>query len=420
MTDSFSFIHAADLHLDSPFVGLGDTAPHIGEALQEASFAAFSNVVHACLRHRVDFLLVAGDVFDSRDRSLRAQLAFRDGLKQLSDAGISSFVVHGNHDPLDGWCASIRWPELAHVFPGGSLSARMVTRGESALAAVHGVSYHTQEVRQNLSSWFPAEKRDPYSIGLLHCNVDNNADHASYAPCTRADLCASGMDYWALGHVHTRDVLRDRDPAVVYPGTTQGRHPREPGARGCYLVHVTPPGTTRMTFLATDVVRWENPAVDLTGTETDEQLLDALARTCSELREAAEGRPVVSRITLHGSTPLFSTLSRPGLVSDIVGRLRETEGRASPFVWVDRLEIGVRPVVDVEARRRSPDMLGSALRLVQRYRDQPGGADKLRELLRPVSDVTRGWRLAPEPGDQDLLRWLDLAEARLMDELSGE
>jgi len=150
----FSFVHTADLHLDSPFVGLQSVDDHVASTLRDATFHSFDRIVELCLERNADFLLVAGDIYDSRDRSLRAQLRFRDGLRRLSEEGVSSFVVHGNHDPLDSWAASLEWPERTHIFGGSAVTAEPVERDGQMIALVYGISYPTQEVRENLARKF--------------------------------------------------------------------------------------------------------------------------------------------------------------------------------------------------------------------------------------------------------------------------
>ena len=108
---SLKFVHTADLHLDSPFVGMRNEAPeHVADDLCRATFDAYANIIDLCIEEQVHALLIAGDVYDGGDRSFRAQLKFGDGLQRLDDAGIRSFVCHGNHDPLDGWEARLELP----------------------------------------------------------------------------------------------------------------------------------------------------------------------------------------------------------------------------------------------------------------------------------------------------------------------
>ena len=137
------FIHAADLHLDTPFRGLKEVDEKIAASLRDATFTAFDNLVHYALRERIDFLLVAGDVYEQTERSLRAQLHFRDGLARLARAGICTYVVHGNHDPLDGWVSRIEFPDEVTIFPGDRVSSVAYLKDGVPVARIHGLSYPT-------------------------------------------------------------------------------------------------------------------------------------------------------------------------------------------------------------------------------------------------------------------------------------
>ena len=270
------FVHAADLHLDSPFVGIKAVAPeHVAGALHDATFNAYDNIIKLCIDEKVDALLVAGDVYDSSDRSLRAQLKFVAGLKQLHDAGIPSFVCHGNHDPLDGWEARIDYPPSCTRF-GAQFEAAPVFEDEPERAVVHGISYPTSEIRDNLVKGLGAIDSRPFSIGLLHTNVDGNTGHASYAPCSLDDLRSSAIDYWALGHVHKGQILSEQSPAVVYPGNSQGRHSNESGPRGVALVEVNSAKNVKPAFRPVDTVRWGRSDLDVSRIPTSQDLLDSL------------------------------------------------------------------------------------------------------------------------------------------------
>jgi len=187
----FSFVHAADLHLDTPFKGIGSTAPHVAEQLREASLAAFDSLVGLCLERRVAFLVVAGDIYDGPERGLRAQLRFRDGLARLSTAGIPSFVVHGNHDPVEtGWSAlGGPWPERVTVFGTGKVQAVPVESDGIPLATVQGISFAQRSERENLALKFAHSAGPGVQVGVLHCNVQGAAsDYDDYSPCTLDDL----------------------------------------------------------------------------------------------------------------------------------------------------------------------------------------------------------------------------------------
>jgi DNA repair exonuclease SbcCD nuclease subunit len=222
----FSFIHTADLHLDSPFKGISEISGEISLELAEATFESFNKIIDLCIEKQVEFLLITGDIYDGADRSLRAQLRFRDGLKRLSDAGIKTYIVHGNHDPLDGWSANLDWPENVHIFNGKSVEKVSVEKDGKELAQIYGISFHTRKIKTNLADKFPEiphSEKDLFTIGMLHCNVGTNTEHETYAPCTVQDLITRNFDYWALGHIHKKAIINAENPMVVYPGFIQKR-----------------------------------------------------------------------------------------------------------------------------------------------------------------------------------------------------
>ncbi len=416
---AFRFVHTGDLHLDSPFVGLQDIDERVARELREATFQTFDRIVALCLEGNADFLLVAGDIYDGRDRSLRAQLRFRDGLRRLSEAGISSFIVHGNHDPLDTWAATLEWPDGVHVFDGDSVTAQPVERNGETISHVYGISYATQEVRENLAKRFRRTEDGPFAIGLLHCNVGDDTGHEPYAPCNLQDLTRAGMDYWALGHVHNHRILSIRDPMIVYPGNPQGRNPRELGARGCYVVEVDETGHPTAQFVAVDTVCWLWESVPIGELGTDEELVSVVERTCQRMREEAEGRSVVGRLSLTGRGPAYTSLARPGFVTGLLESIRETEGADDPFVWIERLEVDTRPPLDLEARRAGQDFVADLLTLTEGYRWDPEHLQSLRQHLEPLF-LRRGQRYLEDPTDEELTRWLDRAEAMCADLLTDE
>jgi len=380
-TPLFTFVHCADLHLDSPFVGLHALAPEISGVLREATFKAFNNVVDLAIRQEAKILIVAGDVYDGTDRSLRAQLHFRDALRRAVDAGIQCCVAHGNHDPLSGWEAGLKMPAAVHRFSGEEVERVSVRAGGETVAHVYGLSFPVREVRENLAGRFRRDADGPFAIGVLHCNVGGNPQHDNYAPCTIEDLVACGMDYWALGHVHTRQVLRESLPCIVYPGNTQGRSLREEGARGCYLVRVDTAGGVRQEFVPTDVVRWYVDEVDISGLNTMDDLLQALAATVDQARARADGRGAIMRVRVTGRGDLHGTLKRVEPDRDLARPLREGEGGREDFVWVESVEVATRPALDLDQRRQVEDFTGDFLRAAERLRTAGDPGDALREVL---------------------------------------
>jgi exonuclease SbcD len=413
---SFSFIHTADLHLDSPFSGLHRVDGRMASLLREATFRAFENVLELALRERVDFLLVAGDVYDGADRSLRAQLRFNAGLKRLADAGTPSFVCHGNHDPLDGWTASLHWPDTVHIF-GSTLESVVVPVGGENLVRVHGISYPQAQIDASFGKGFQRRGPEPFQIGLFHCSVGSNPAHETYAPRTLEELQGADLDYWALGHVHRHQVLGDGHPFVLYPGNIQGRHIREPGPRGCLLVRVDGHGEVSIRFEPVDAVRWLSREVDISDLESEGDLLLALERLCEDARLEAQQRPAIVRLALSGRGVLHQTLRRPGVGEDLTERLRETGLEGDTPVWVERILVRTGPPIDLKARRQAADFLGETLRVVDRYRRQP---EELIPFLAELYEDRRGCRALEKPGREELLELIGNAENICLEELLDE
>ena len=357
------FVHTADLHLDSPFTGLKTAAPeNVSSTLYSATFQAYENIIDLCISEQVDALLIAGDVYDGADRSLRAQRKFVEGLERLHDHGIRSFVCHGNHDPLDGWEARLSPPPSCHRF-GPTFEAVPVFEDEPGRAVVHGVSYPKRDVKANLVRRLGEVEPGPVSIGLLHANVGGDPNHGAYAPCSLDDLAQTGIDYWALGHVHTRKVLSEQAPTVVYPGNPQGRHANETGPRGVYLVEIDDSRQVRLDFRAVDVVRWERLSLDISDMESEQDLLDSLDRCLEDAFERTEGRPMVARVTLSGRGPLYHSLRRPDFVEDLSEEINGQWADQSPFVWCERIENETASPFNREERLQGSDFVADFLRL---------------------------------------------------------
>jgi DNA repair exonuclease SbcCD nuclease subunit len=416
---SFSFLHCGDLHLDSPFEGIHTIEPRVAEVLRDATFGAFDKVIEHAIKKQADFLIVAGDIYDGADRSLRAQLRFRDSLQRAIDNEIRCFVAHGNHDPLSGWEARIKMPDGVHRFEGDGVERVPVRLHGQEVAQVYGISFGVREVRENLAKQFRRESGSPFAIGVLHCNVGGNTEHDNYAPCTLEDLVEASMDYWALGHIHARRVLSQGKPWVVYPGNTQGRNPRESGEKGCYLVKVGGTGEVELEFLATDVVRWVAEEVSIVGLRSLDDLLDKLLQIREEIRNGAQGQASILRLRLTGRGEIHSELKRVDPDQDIAAHLREGEPDRRDFVWIESVQLRTQPAIDMAKRRLVSDFVGDFLR----------AAEELRALEYPGRAITSLLSREPEHrviathldqlGDSELLELLAEAETYGLDQLLG-
>lgn len=367
MSVAFTFLHAADLHLDSPFKSMAKAPEAVRTRLLEATFAALRNLVDAAKREKVDFVVLSGDLYDAADRSLRAQLRLQRAIRELTEQGIEVFAVHGNHDPESGRQAMLEPPPGFFAFGSdevGCLPAH--TRSGEVAAHVYGISYATSAVTDNLASRFAKKDGAAYHIAVLHANVDGDPSHDNYAPCRLDELVSSGFDYWALGHVHGRRVLHEY-PHVVYPGNLQGRSIRETDGKGAYAVRVSASGAAEMKFLDLADVLWREAAVSIDGIEREEQLKDRLLAAAEELRAGAAGRPVVARLRLEGRGPLHERLLDAAVADAWLAELREwigpPEDAAEAWLWIDALAVRTNRERKLEESAEEDGFLGELLRI---------------------------------------------------------
>ncbi|MCD1259131.1 DNA repair exonuclease [Paenibacillus athensensis] len=415
------FLHAADLHLDSPFKGMATLPEPIRERVREATFDALRALVTLAERERVDFVVVSGDVYDLSDRSLRAQIRFQRALERLAAAHIPVYVIHGNHDPEDGRAAQLNWPQAVHFFASDRVETVAVEKpGRGVIAHVHGISYKTAAVHDNLALRFRGADPGVCQIALLHTNVDGDPAHGNYAPCTRRDLLDRGIDYWALGHVHTRQVLCDQ-PAIVYPGNIQGRSVRETGPRGCYIVEIDETGRADLQFHALDAVRWYQETLSVQGLGTEQQLKDALLGRLEQVREQADGRSAVVRIVLEGRSAVGRLLRRGRALEELTAELREGEADRSRFVWLESIDDRSRSELDWEALQQEASFLGDLLRLSGHLQqDDEALRAFAAEALAALDSLPSVAGRPHAAGDEQLREWLRAAEELAADLLAGE
>lgn len=247
------FIHAADLHLDSPLTGLSSYADAPVDRLRTATRDAFNRLVSRAIEEQVDFMVIAGDVYDGDWRDFNTGLYFVRQMGRLRQAGISVYLLHGNHDAESEMTRTLELPDNVHTF---SARTAQTFRVEHLKVALHGRSFRSAAITENLLPGYPNPVSGWLNIGVLHTALEGHAEHARYAPCTLAELRARGYQYWALGHVHQRWIERGA-VTIAYPGNLQGRHIREPGPRGALLITASAGEIVDVEVLEVDVVRWQ-------------------------------------------------------------------------------------------------------------------------------------------------------------------
>ena len=381
---SFSFIHAADVHLDSPLHGLARYDGVPVEEVRGATRAAFDRLIETAIDRRVDFLVISGDLYDGDWRDMGTGLYFTAAMGRLGRASIPVYLLAGNHDAASVITRALPAIPNVHTF---TTRAAQTHRIEHLDVALHGRSFAEREVFENLAAGYPAAVPGAFNIGLLHTALGGHAAHAAYAPCTPQELAAKGYDYWALGHVHDHAVLAT-DPYIVFPGNLQGRNIREQGPKGVVLVTVEDGEVARLTPLALDVVRWARVAVDATGAADVTELHGRVRLAIREARDTlAEERPLLLRVTVSGGTVLH------GALQDVATALRDdVRGIAAEVatdLWIEKVEVRTSAVEAPPAAAAAMDDIAGLLGDVD---------DKLIAELKESFTPFLAGLPAPEPG----------------------
>ena len=329
---NFRFLHAADLHLGSPFLGLAQKDGEVASRFAKASRAAFEDLVTKALEEGVSFVVIAGDVFDGEWKDASIGLFFNRQLARLSNRGVPTFLVRGNHDAESVVTKSLTWPENVFEF---STRRPEIHRVEDLRVALHGRGFPHREVVENYAVDYPEPVAGWFNIGVLH-TACGRTGHENYAPCTVADLAARGYDYWALGHIHAFEIV-SRDPWTVYPGNLQGRSIRECGERGAVIVEVTDGAIAEVRRVVTDSARWAEVFVDVSPYDDETGLFRAVEAEVRPHADAAEGRLLAVRVVLAGATKLHSRLiaDRDRLRDEVEAAAQ----RSADDVWLERLSI---------------------------------------------------------------------------------
>jgi DNA repair exonuclease SbcCD nuclease subunit len=339
----FRFIHAADVHLDSPLQGLEAREGAPVQLLRGATRRALENLVQLAIDERVDCLVIAGDVYDGDWKDYSTGLFFRGQMVRLADENIPVYLIAGNHDAASVISKKLSLPGNVQVFSTRSPETKEVA-GHSV--AIHGRGFPNRAVPENLVTDYPPALPGKFNLGVLHTSLNGKPGHDTYAPCSEADLREKGYGYWALGHIHQPEVI-SQDPWIVFAGNCQGRHARETGPRGCRLVTVNDSFRVESAeWRSLDVVRWQELRVDLTGVASEPDALRLIGEAMDAAVNAAEGRLVAARVVLNGTTSLHGSLHR-----DVqrwrAELLAQAQDQGTDAVWIERVKIATAPAYDI-------------------------------------------------------------------------
>ena len=348
---SFRFIHAADLHLGSPFQGLAMKDAAVAEIFLEASRKAFTALVDQAVEQEVDFFVVAGDVYDGDWKDNKIGLFFNREVARLERAGIPVFLLKGNHDAESVITKTITLPKNVREFPVNKPGTFTL---DHLKVALHGQGFAERSATENLALAYPPPKAGWFNIGVLHTSLTGREPHAAYAPCSVEDLRSRGYDYWALGHVHEFEMVAE-EPLIIFPGNLQGRSIREQGAKGAVLVRVDD-GRISHQRIITDSARFAETSLSV---EVDDDLAAILRRievTLETVAEAMEGRPLALRIRLTGKSRYRQELL--ARAQDFRDEAQAACHRCHEDIWLEKLDVRVEDVSAGKAEATAPGGLG--------------------------------------------------------------
>jgi len=419
----FSFLHAADVHLDSPLKGLEQYEGAPVDEIREATRRALRNLVQLAIDRRVDFLVLSGDLYDSDWKDYHTGLFFVSQMARLREANIPVIVISGNHDAANKMTKSLRLPDNVEL-----LAAKRATTAQSAQlrelgVAVHGRSFAKAAEYDNLAIGYPEKSPGMFNIGLLHTSLSGVEGHEPYAPCSLDDLRTKGYDYWALGHAHQEQIIC-REPYIVFPGNTQGRHIRETGTKGCYLVRVDDRGDVTLEFQVTDVFRWALCTVSLAGARRMDDVLELVRSALAELLSSHGSVPLAVRLELTGACPIHQSL-----VADPAASINQVRAVAVDVsggtTWIEKVRLHTMPDRASDSAAPADGPLGELVAYLQELRlDESqlmGLTADLAELKKKLpADLLRGDDALALDDPRWLRQILDSVEPMLIGRLCPE
>jgi len=362
----FSFLHAADIHLDSPLHKLDYYEGAPIEALRQATRRAFENLVELAITESVAFVLIAGDLYDGDWKDYNTGLYFISQMSKLREANIPVYIIVGNHDAASKITKTLRLPDNVTLFPEDQPAT---SRINELNVAIHGQSFATPAVKKDLSVHYPPPLPGCFNIGLLHTCATGREGHEPYAPCNIKGLQLKGYDYWALGHVHQYEILLD-DPPILFSGNIQGRHIRETGPKGCLFVTVDDDERTNIEFKSLDVIRWVKIAADVSQIETGYEIIDLFGDHLEKVMEQNQDLPLIARVEIYGSPQAHDELA-----GDPEKWTNEVRSAAIDIsggrVWIEKVKILTNSSPDIQSLSTTTGPVPELLGYIDEIRSDP-------------------------------------------------
>jgi DNA repair protein SbcD/Mre11 len=377
---SVKFIHTADLHLDTPFKGLSNLNSELADKLKDATFKSFKKIIDLCIENKVDFLIISGDIFDSENKSLKAQREFIFEITRLSNHGIHTYFNCGNHDLLNSWLDILQLPDKVYRFGCDNVESVNYTKNGIPVADIYGISFEKKEVRKNTAVKYKLNNNpSPISIAVHHGTIGNAGPHENYAPFKIEDIVKEKFDYWALGHIHKRQVIHETEPMIVYPGNPQGRDFGESGAKGCYIIEIESGHKPIAEFIPTQLIRFEIINIDLKDETTINELSKKIEEAPKVIDNYEENVSYILRIVLTGRTLLHKHLIKHGELYELIKSFNDGQLLQLNFIWIDRIDLKTQSVIPIEEIKNRNDFPADVLKIFDEYENDPQELSQLIE-----------------------------------------
>ncbi|MCY4541264.1 MAG: DNA repair exonuclease [Rhodobacteraceae bacterium] len=329
----FRFVHTADIHLDSPLTSLALRNERLAELVGNATRQSFSRIIDLCIEEDVDALLIAGDLYDGDQTSMHTARWFAQEMDRLHRAGKATFIIRGNHDAASRITRQLKLPPSVRVF-GPTAETEAFESADGLQVAVHGISFAEPHSPASLLGEFGPPVPDAFNVGMLHTSLGGSTGHDPYSPCSVQDLENAGYDYWALGHIHRREVHAG-NTTIVMPGIPQGRDIGERGRKSVTLATVADGRRVELEERATALVQFELERVDAAGIEDWNDLIGEVSSVIELAAKRRASMELVLRLQLVGATELHWQIQRD---IDVLASEATRAGEDAGSIWIDKVE----------------------------------------------------------------------------------
>jgi DNA repair protein SbcD/Mre11 len=376
----FRFLHTADIHLDSPLRTLALRNSELSELIGLATRRSFVRIIDLCLEEQVNALVIAGDLYDGDQTSMKTARFLAEQLARLHEAGIRAFIIRGNHDALSKITVELVMPDSVKVFGSVAETIALDRAPGGFPVAIHGLSFAKPLAPESLVRHYAAPVPDAVNIGIMHTSLGGSAGHDLYAPCSVSDLRQTGFRYWALGHIHKRSAVEDSSSAIVMPGIPQGRDINEDGPKSVSLVTIRDDRSVVVEERRTAVAQFERLAVDVSKAADWKDVVIEAEGMLERLSSKVSADHLVARVEVTGATELAWRIRRD---VDILRTELETHGAKIGNVWIEKVVTSPVAATQQDVRTGALDELAAIIDSEIR------GSTEYREEVRSIAGELR-------------------------------